>query len=222
MPAVPASPALPPAAGSGRFSPADLEIIKTMIRDGRKSAIDSVRAVARNPKIQVRFSETRIQKYARLKSAVHSQFASSGSGAHAYFVHLEQELQGNLVLVITEENLNRLAHMMFAPDEFPGPAPGPESISAVREITNLVSVAFTNAMSRVTGVRIMPSAPTHAADYREVFDRHLANRMRDDDMTLVIETEFQSGDYESLFYFYILPGSGGFETLLRLSRAGAL
>lgn len=196
---------------------ADLAIIKTMIRDGRAASIQAIRSVAQTASIEIRFSETRIQTLGRLKSGLNTIF--NDPGAHAFYVSLEQEIHGNMLLVITEANLIQLAAMMYDPDRFR--TAGPETVSAIREVTNLMAVSFTNAMSKITGATILPSTPVHVPDYKQVFEHQLLSNSDESHPTLVIETEFKSANDSTLFYFYIMPGTDGFEKMIQLHRRTA-
>ncbi|MCR9140842.1 MAG: chemotaxis protein CheW [bacterium] len=196
---------------------ADLSIIKAMIREGRAAAIQAVRSVAQSATIDIQFSETRIQSLSRLRAGLTRAFPESG--AHAFYVSLAQELQGNMLLLIDERNLVQLAGMMYDPDRFQ--TAGPETISAIREVTNLMAVSFTNAMSKIAGARILPSAPVHVPEYAQVFDHGLLKHADESHPTLVIETEFKLDGENTLFYFYIMPGSDGFQKLIQLHRKSA-
>lgn len=193
---------------------ADLSVIKAMIRDGRAASIQAVRRVSQNPAIDIRFSETRIQSMTRLKSSMQKNFGESG--AHAFYVNLEQELEGNMLLIIPEANLIQLAAMMYDPERFR--TLGAETVSAIRELTNLMAVSFTNAMSKIAGSRILPTAPVHVPNFAQVFERNLLKEHDDTHATLVIETEFKLENDSTLFYFYIMPGDRGFEKLIQLHR----
>ncbi len=122
---------------------------------------------------------------------------------HACHVSLEMEMAGHQLLIVSRDQMLRTASLMYGEEEYTSVRM--EVVSAIREVMNILAVSFTNAIHIIAGVRVLPSPPEHTADYRTFFEKEMPKGENDDGNVLLIETEFQANEKESLLYFYILP-----------------
>jgi len=189
------------AATTEKLGDEQLLILKKIIATGRKSALAAVRKLTNNPGIQIKFSTTRFQSIRKFKENLDRLYA--GQETHACYVNLEGPTTGNGIVFISRNNILKLATLMYGEDSIT--TVNKESISAIREITNILMVSFTNAMNVISGRRILPTPPEHIPDFRGLFRKKLLLYDATADVTvLMIETEFTYEEMDSILYFYIL------------------
>ena len=213
-----AQPGTPGAGAPASTTPTDgfhlneqqIGLIKKVIATGRRSAMAAIHQLTENPGIQMNLSTTRILPLHRLQS--HIQELSSQAELHACYVNLEIDILGNEVLLITRENMNKLATMMYG--EKPLSRNDQEIVSAIREMTNIMAVSFTNAINMITGLRVLPTAPEYLENAHRLFQEKLLFEQNLEQAVILIETEFTHENSDSLLHFYVLPERRGFSKLV--------
>lgn len=187
-----------PGKAPGRLSEEQVGRVQKIIGTSRRNALNAIREMASNPKINMKYTATRIRGQAKFRD--YMEKAYGGREVHAYYVDLELGLRGKCALVISRENMLKLAAMMYEEDEFD--SINMEVLSAIREVTNVLAVAFTNAINALTGVRVFPTAPEHLPDSRQLLSKILFEKQS---RLIMVETEFTLGGRESILEFFFIP-----------------
>ena len=96
------------------------------------------------------------------------------------------------------------------------------SVSAMREIGNILASAFLSAIGQLAGLSLIPSVPGYARDMAgSILDLVLIELSRLEDTALVIETVFREAGEGIRGHFFLLPDPHTLEATLRaVERAG--
>jgi chemotaxis protein CheC len=90
------------------------------------------------------------------------------------------------------------------------------SVSAMREIGNILTSAFLSAIGQLAGLSLIPSVPGYARDMAgSILDLVLIELARLEDTALVIETLFLEGGEGIHGHFFLLPDPQTLEATLR-------
>lgn len=132
------------------------------------------------------------------------------------YLQIYGDARGNMLLIFPRQSATRLLAMLLGEDESGKEGLLTEnSASALREIGNILSSSYLNAMGSLLGLTLIPSVPNVAFDMAgAIVDYTLAELGEEGDVTLVIETEFL-GDSEVRGHFFVLPDPGSLEVLLK-------
>lgn len=88
--------------------------------------------------------------------------------------------------------------------------------SAVKEIVNILSSSYLNAITSLTSLSMLPSVPALAADMAgAVLSTVLADPGQVEDYALVIETQFELDVEDLKGHFFLVPHPGSLGVLLR-------
>ena len=98
----------------------------------------------------------------------------------------------------------------------------PLSVSAMREIGNILTSAYLSAIGQLAGLSLIPSVPGYARDMAgSILDLVLIELARLEDTALVIETVFREAGEGIRGHFFLLPDPHTLEaTLLAVQRSG--
>lgn len=188
---------------------AQLETIKAIVQRGRRASHLAIEKLTGNSNLRLRVSSTRIQSLRKFKNYLLEQCEQGD--CHAFYVGLEGDIRGNELVLINTKNILRLAAMLYRKPAFE--ALSMEVLSAVEEVTNIMAVSFTNAISVIAGLRVLPTPPRHLENYKDLFDESLLFENNPDANVLLIETNIAYEDNESMLSFYVLPDQRGFASL---------
>jgi chemotaxis protein CheC len=97
------------------------------------------------------------------------------------------------------------------------------SVSAMREIGNILTSAYLSAIGQLAGLSLIPSVPGYARDMAgSILDLVLIELSRLEDTALVIETVFRSAGEGIRGHFFLLPDPQTLEaTLKAVEQAGS-
>ncbi|MGM9572553.1 MAG: chemotaxis protein CheC [bacterium] len=88
--------------------------------------------------------------------------------------------------------------------------------SALKEIGNILSASYLNALSQMTNLTLLPSVPALAFDMLgAILSVLLAELGEVGDYALVMETEFTEESQEVKGHFFLIPDPGTLEVILR-------
>ena len=131
------------------------------------------------------------------------------------------DAQGNILLIFPRSSASRLlGRLLGAPED--GPVLSEMGASTLKEIGNILASAYLSALGRMLGLSLIPSVPALACDMAgAVIDCVLIELSRSSDVTLLLETEFFSGDGEAIRGdFFVLPSPESLELILRAAGEG--
>ncbi|MBE3598851.1 MAG: chemotaxis protein CheC [Limnochordaceae bacterium] len=147
--------------------------------------------------------------------------------AAAVYVRLDGDLKGSMALVIPEAAARSLL-LAILPEDLPGASatiredvpmgertPGDMAASALMEVGNIVVSAYLNAMSEITGLKLVPSVPSVATDMvYALIASILAESPPTDDQVLTIDTHFETEGASVGGEMIFLPAEGHLTRLL--------
>lgn len=118
------------------------------------------------------------------------------------------EVHGNILLVFSEESVQRLVGQLLGPDEETSPDT-PLGSSTLLEVGNIIASAYLNALGALLGMTLLPSVPQLSVDMAgAVVDAVLIELGASGNQALLLETEFfHPGDSTAAIcgHFFLLP-----------------
>lgn len=116
------------------------------------------------------------------------------------------QIGGQLILVFDDENATALVRSLL---NRPGACQngwGPLERSALQETGNILSSAYLNAITRVTGRRLLPSPPHVVQDYgSSVVENAIMTQAIDGDRVLLCRTRFERLGQRVEWNMYFVP-----------------
>jgi chemotaxis protein CheC len=110
----------------------------------------------------------------------------------------------NLVNLATQRNLSNAE--MFEDEEQ----------STLQEISNIMTGAYLNAISRLTGLNMLSSVPAYACDMAgAIINTVLSDLAMVEDYALIIETQFSMIQQKFNGHFFLIPDPGTLEVILK-------
>jgi len=128
------------------------------------------------------------------------------------------DARGAVLLIFPQESIRRLASMLI-PGQSEDPAQNEMGASLLREVGNILSSAFLNALGGLLNMTLIPSIPMLAYDMAgAVVDEVLIELARDSDLALLVETEFyghDAGNSSISGHFLLLPDPASLAIMMR-------
>ncbi len=131
------------------------------------------------------------------------------------------DARGVILMIFPEESGREIVRLVLGNQEaMPEDA---LSISAMREIGNILTSAFLSAIGQLAGLSLIPSVPGYARDMAgSILDLVLIELSRLEDTALVIETVFREAGEGIRGHFFLLPDPHTLEATLKAAeRAGS-
>jgi chemotaxis protein CheC len=131
------------------------------------------------------------------------------------------DARGVILLLFPEESGREIVRLALGSREVP--PEDPLSVSAMREIGNILASAFLSAIGQFSGLSLIPSVPGYARDMAgSILDPVLIELSRLEDTALVIETLFLEAGEGIRGHFFLLPDPRTLEAMLGAAeRAGS-
>lgn len=131
------------------------------------------------------------------------------------------DARGVILLIFPEESGREIVRLALGGREHD--PEGLLSVSAMREIGNILASAFLSAIGQLARLSLIPSVPGYARDMAgSILDLVLIELSRLEDTALVIETVFREAGEGIHGHFFLLPDPRTLEAMLRAAeRAGA-
>lgn len=124
------------------------------------------------------------------------------------------EAPGRILMVFPEESIGNLLSLILQ-KEVDITQIDEMEISAIKEIGNILSGSYLNALNQMTGFNLMQSVPGFAYDMAgAVLSTSMIPVGEDSDYALLIETTFYKGEDELEGYFFLIPDPGSLENIL--------
>lgn len=136
------------------------------------------------------------------------------------FFRILGDARGVILMIFPEKSGREIVRLVLG-----GRETDPEdqmSVSAMREIGNILTSAFLSAIGQLAGLSLIPSVPGYARDMAgSILDLVLIELSRLEDTALVIETLFLEGGEGIHGHFFLLPDPQTLEATLRaVEKAG--
>lgn len=123
------------------------------------------------------------------------------------------ETPGSILLVFSEYSTENLLEMILDKDINMQEIEEVE-ISAIKEIGNILSGSYLNAINQMTGLNLFQSVPAFAFDMAGAILSYSMLSIAENDFTLLIETQFMNGEDEIEGFFFFIPNPGSLEKIL--------
>lgn len=134
------------------------------------------------------------------------------------YLNIEGDFSGSILLLLEKESANTLATLMV-PVDMPR---GDEKVvreSALQETGSILSHAYLNSLSKLTGLVFKPSVPSFAMDMAgAIMDYVLVGLGTSEDFVLVVETDFKVSGHKIHGHLVLFPDLGSLGSIL--SRLG--
>src|SRR5690554_2625401 len=130
------------------------------------------------------------------------------------FLKVIGEAPGSILLILSENSTRNLLEMILYKkidlekiDEV--------EISAVKEIGNILSGSYLNAINQMTGLNLFQPIPAFSYDMAgAILSSSMITLSLQSDYALLIETTFINGNSEIEGYFFLMPDPGSLEKIL--------
>jgi len=135
------------------------------------------------------------------------------------FLRIFGETRGNMLVVLPRASADHLLGMLFEED-LPKKPLGEMQISALKEVGNILTSSYLNAVTSILKISLIPSIPAFSMDMAQaVVDLLLIELAEVTQRALVIQTDFttQSGEFSG--HFFLLPDPASIELILKAIRA---
>jgi len=158
---------------------------------------------------------------ARLEE-VPSQVGDPDDPVAVVLMHMYGDLRGRTLLVFPRETASRLASMLLrgVGDKSADEREALEQ-SAIKEVGNILSSAYLNALSEFMGMMLLPSPPSLAEDMSAaVLTTIYLQFGADKDLVFCVESEFIMSDVGEKLrgFFLLLPDPESLQILLKTIR----
>jgi chemotaxis protein CheC len=131
------------------------------------------------------------------------------------------DASGVILMIFPEESGREIVRLVLGAQEAQ-----PEdalSVSAMREIGNILTSAYLSAIGQFAGLSLIPSVPGYARDMAgSILDLVLIELSRLEDTALMIETIFRDAGKGMRGHFFLLPDPHTLEATLKAAeRSGS-
>ncbi|MFP4660981.1 MAG: chemotaxis protein CheC [Halanaerobiales bacterium] len=124
------------------------------------------------------------------------------------------EAPGSILLVLSEASTVNLLEMILYKKVDINEVDEVE-VSAVKEIGNILSGSYLNAINQMTGLNLFQSVPAFSYDMAgAILSSSMITIVEESDYALLIETQFMNGNEEIEGYFFFIPNPGSLERIL--------
>jgi chemotaxis protein CheC len=148
---------------------------------------------------------------------------AGGAGAvvDGLYFRILGDARGVILMIFPEESGRMIVRLALGDQA--AAQEGALSVSAMREIGNILTSAFLTAISQFAGLSLIPSVPGYARDMAgSILDLVLIELSRLEDTALVIEAVFRQAGEGIRGHFFLLPDPHTLEAMLRaIERAGS-
>ncbi len=127
--------------------------------------------------------------------------------------------RGNMLVVMPRLSAEYLLTILFNGNGPKKPL-GDMEISALKEVGNILTSSYLNAIGRLLNIPLVPSIPAFSIDMAQaVVDLLLIELSEVTHQALVIQTDFTSRNHAFAGHFFLLPDPKSIATILKAVRA---
>lgn len=125
------------------------------------------------------------------------------------------EAPGSILLILSEASTENLLEMvLFSEQELDDN--NEVQVSAIKEIGNILSGSYLNAINQMTAMNLFQSVPAYSHDMAgAILSSSMITISEESDYALLIETKFINGDNEIEGYFFLIPNPGSLEKIIK-------
>ncbi|MBI1922205.1 MAG: chemotaxis protein CheC [Geobacter sp.] len=131
------------------------------------------------------------------------------------YMQILGDARGNILLIFPLESAMELVENLLLKRPAHGTALNELEVSTLKEVGNILSSAFLNALGTLLKLTLIPSVPILSCDMAgAVVDYVLIELGKAGDISLMVETEFRSEEDRIKGQFYMIPGADSLEIIL--------
>ncbi|OGC43347.1 hypothetical protein A2Y85_04360 [candidate division WOR-3 bacterium RBG_13_43_14] len=133
----------------------------------------------------------------------------------AVLLYFLGDLTGRTLLLYPYEDAQELTNLLMPPGS---DTPNEVQESLLKEVSNILSCSYMNALGELLGLLILPSVPGMIVDMvGAILSSVVLEFGREKDFIFCVETEFDFGEDEKALcaYFLLLPDTTSLELILR-------
>lgn len=177
--------------------------LEQILETAHENTLASLRQMTGISSIGLEYRRIMIESWDEISAKI-SDVADQG--AHFFYTKFESGLQGAQFIRIKPAQMNSLAALFYGNSA--ASITEHERISAIKELTNIVSVSLTNALTVHAGLRVYPTVPMHAESPAEILQHIREGSGEGSADAVTMDVEFLSDNKQLLFnYTAILPKS---------------
>ena len=134
----------------------------------------------------------------------------------AVFLRVYGKAPSNILFLMPKENAFYLADDLLGKPHGTTQELDEMSVSAIKEVGNILSGSYLNAFSHFTNISMLPSIPSLAMDMAgAILNIVLVQLGQMGDRAMVIETKFLAEDDSVNGHFFLVPDPGSLGTLVK-------
>lgn len=124
------------------------------------------------------------------------------------------EISGTVLIFFPLERLSELSSMLIGKKESGSPALSELEQSAIKELGNILTGAYLNALFRLFNLQMIHGLPGLVLDMAQaILDTVLVELEQREEVAIVIETELIENDRQLTGSFFLLPEAGSLKKL---------
>ncbi|WP_313628648.1 chemotaxis protein CheC [Enterococcus italicus] len=190
------------------YTDLEMDALKEIINIGGGHAATSISQLVER-RVDMHVPEVAVQTYNEL----YEHLWQDDEEVYAIACPIEGEIEGIFLFIMTKQAADKITRWLTATD---GLLVEELKISAIQELTNIVSNSFLNAITEFLGVTLYGSLPTTSIDYfgAIISSIYLAYDQYDEQV-LCIRNEFTYDKQALDTSLFLVPGKGALETLFQ-------
>lgn len=190
------------------YTDLEMDALKEIINIGGGHAATSISQLVER-RVDMHVPEVAVQTYNEL----YEHLWQDDEEVYAIACPIEGEIEGIFLFIMTKQAADKITRWLTATD---GSLVEELKISAIQELTNIVSNSFLNAITEFLGVTLYGSLPTTSIDYfgAIISSIYLAYDQYDEQV-LCIRNEFTYDKQALDTSLFLVPGKGALETLFQ-------
>lgn len=131
------------------------------------------------------------------------------------YMQILGDARGNILLIFPLDSAIELVENLLLKRPANHAALNELEVSTLKEVGNILSSAFLNALGMLLKLTLIPSVPILSCDMAgAVVDYVLIDLGKTGDISLMVETEFRSEEDRIRGHFYMIPGVDSLEIIL--------
>jgi len=131
------------------------------------------------------------------------------------YMQILGDARGNILLIFPLDSAMELVENLLLKRPANYTALNELEVSTLKEVGNILSSAFLNALGMLLKLTLIPSVPILSCDMAgAVVDYVLIELGKTGDISLMVETEFRSEEDRIKGHFYMIPGVDSLEIIL--------
>lgn len=178
---------------------ADTNLIERILESSQENALAALRQLTGNSEINLEYRSIRLKGWANLTKDLE---AARPPTEKYFYTTFESGVQGIQFIRIEESQTQALARLFYG--EQHGTLSQSDVTSAITELTNIVSVSLTNAMTIHGGLRIYPTIPHEASTPKELQAALQKSGSMPESEVLTMDIQFQTESKETLFGYSVV------------------